>query len=191
MKIIFAQGNPEPDYANTRHNVGCMVLNNIVKNNNLKWTDKPKFNVQIAEYNIEGEKILLVKPACFYNVVGISVRALMDFYKVDVTSELLVVRDDLAIPFGTIRVREDGSDGGNNGAKSINEHIGFVHSRIRIGTNNDLRSIMKNDAAFVLAKFSADENKLLCDKIIPQAIELIDKFCAGNLENTSHKILDK
>lgn len=189
MKIIFAQGNPEPDYANTRHNVGFTVLNNIAEQYSAKWTIQAKFNASVAEANISGEKTLLVKPTTFYNETGISVRKITDFYKIDPATDLLVIHDDLSLDFGVIRVREQGSDGGNNGIKSINSHLDPNYARIRIGTNNEMRSVINDDANFVLAKFSADENKLLCDKIIPQAIELIDKFCAGNLENTSHKTL--
>lgn len=190
MKIIFAQGNPEPDYANTRHNVGFLVLNTLAEQISAKWANQSKFNAFIAEATISGEKTLLIKPTTFYNETGISVRKIIDFYKLDPTNDLLVIHDDLALPFGTIRVRGEGSDGGNNGIKSINSHLDPNYARIRIGTDNELRATINDDAAFVLAKFSADENTQLREKIIPQSIELINKFCANILENTSHKTIE-
>lgn len=189
MKIIFAQGNPEPDYANTRHNIGFTVLNELSEQLKLKWNGSSKFHAQIAEASISGEKVLLVKPTTFYNDTGASIRKIVDFYKLDPSHELLVIHDDLALAFGVIRIRSEGSDAGNNGIKSINANLYPNYQRIRIGTDNELRIKMKNDADFVTSKFSSDEQKQLADKIIPQVIELINKFCADKLEITSHKII--
>jgi len=189
MKVIFAQGNPEPDYANTRHNIGFTILNEIAEKLELKWANNAKFSAHVAETSISGEKVLFVKPTTFYNETGNSIRKIVDFYKLAPETDLLIVHDDLALPFGTIRIRGEGSDGGNNGIKSINTHLNPNYSRIRVGTDNELRGKMANDADFVTSKFSTDEKEQLTDKIIPQAIELINKFCAGNLEITSHKII--
>jgi PTH1 family peptidyl-tRNA hydrolase len=186
MKIIFAQGNPEPQYENTRHNVGCSVLNEIAEINGLKWSDKPREKMKITEYLHGGEKILLVKPTSYYNETGSVVRRLVDFYKIDPINDLLVVHDDITLPFGSIRVRHEGSDGGNNGIKSINSTLGTNYARIRIGTDNDMRAVM-GDADFVLAKFSSDEQTVLNDKILPRVIELFSDFLSNKLEITSHK----
>ena len=136
MKLIFAQGNPEPQYSGIRHNVGFMVLNEIVTEKSAKWSEKSKFQAFITELNIEKEKVLLVKPTTFYNETGPALRKLVDFYKINVENDLLVVHDDLALPFGTIRIREQGSDAGNNGIKSINAHIDQNYLRIKIGIYN-------------------------------------------------------
>lgn len=188
MKLIFAQGNPEPDYNHTRHNVGFLTLNAIAKDLDAKWKNQPKFHAITTEVNICGEKALLVKPTSYYNATGVSARKIIDFYKLDPTSDLLVIHDDLALPFGTIRVRKQGSGGGNMGIKSINTHIEPDYTRIRIGTGNELRQQM-DDAEFVLAKFSADESKQLAKNVIPHAIKLIEQFCADSLEKTSYKTL--
>ena len=190
MKLIFAQGNPEPDYAHSRHNVGFLALNTIAKDLNAKWDNQPKFHAITAEVNIGGEKALLVKPTSYYNETGVSARKLIDFYKLDPTNDLLVIHDDLALPFGTIRVRRQGSDAGNRGIKSMNTYIEQNYMRIRIGTWNELREQM-DDTAFVLAKFSANESKQLEKNIIPKAIELIEQFCDGTLEQTSYKTLEQ
>jgi len=189
MKLIFAQGNPEPDYATSRHNVGFLVLNAIAAELGAKWSNKPQFHAKIARVTIGDEKIILVKPTSYYNETGNSARGILDFFKLDPSEDLLVIHDDLALPFGTIRVRNQGSDAGNNGIKSINAHINKVYMRIRIGINNELRERM-DDAAFVLAKFKADEVKQLEGTIIPQAIKLVTQFCEGSIEITSYKNIE-
>jgi len=190
MKLIFAQGNPEPDYKNTRHNVGIAIINQFAEKFNTKWETKSKFHAIIAEISVNGEKVLLAKPTSFYNETGLAVHTITSFYKLVPELDLLVIFDDLSLPFGTIRVRKQGSDAGNNGIKSINSHINSDYTRIKIGTSNELREHM-DDATLVLSKFSNDESKQLKEKIIPQAIELVSDFCKNKLEITSHKIIDK
>lgn len=188
MKIIFAQGNPEPDYTDTRHNIGFNVLNTLADQLGVKWNAQSKFSALIAETTIAGEKILLVKPTTFYNETGFAAHKIVDFYKLDQLNNFLVVHDDLSLPFGTIRVRERGSDAGNNGLKSLNAHIGQDFKRIRIGIYHDPNSLM-NDADFVLSKFKADEMKQLSETVIPQTIEMINQFISGTIQPTSQKTL--
>lgn len=190
MKIIFAQGNPEPHYEKTRHNTGFMVLNALAEESSAKWVTKTKLQAHVAEISIDGNKTLLIKPTTFYNDSGMSARALVDFYKLDTASDLMVLHDDLALPFGTIRIRKKGSDAGNNGIKSLNSHIGPDYTRMRIGIWNEKRDLV-DDADFVLSKFTSIESKKMRDDIIPYSIRLIEQFVAGNLTTTSHKILDK
>jgi len=189
MKLIFAQGNPEPKYSATRHNIGFSTLDAIADKFNAKWLNQSRFNAMIAEIKISGEKVLLVKPTTYYNETGMSVRKIVDFYKINSASDLLVVHDDLALPFGTIRVRKKGSDGGNNGIKSINSYIGQDYFRIRIGTYNELRDRV-DDADFVLSKFSTEESNSLKETIIPHSFGLVEQFCVGKIETTSYKILE-
>lgn len=188
MKIIFAQGNPEPDYTDSRHNAGFAAVNSLANSLDVKWINKPKFHAIIAETKIAGEKVILVKPTSFYNETGITARKIIDFYKINSVDDMLVVHDDFALPFGVIRVRKQGSDAGNNGIKSINTHVGQDYNRIRIGIWTELRDKI-DDADFVLAKFNVNELKQLSETIIPQAIELINAFCDGKLSPTSHKTL--
>ncbi|MCX6728746.1 MAG: aminoacyl-tRNA hydrolase [Candidatus Saccharibacteria bacterium] len=189
MKLIFAQGNPEPQYSGIRHNVGFIVLNSIADEHDVKWSEKLKFHAIITELNIDSEKVLLVKPTTFYNETGPALRKIVDFYKIDVENDLLVIHDDLALPFGTIRIRKQGSDAGNNGIKSINAHIDQNYTRIKIGIYNELRERM-DDADFVLAKFNIDESQQLEKTIIPHAVKLIIQFCNNSLEHTSYKNLE-
>lgn len=189
MKLIFAQGNPEPEYALFRHNVGCLALNSIAEQLEANWTNKPKFNAMLASTTIGNEKVILVKPNSYYNETGASARKLVDFYKVDPAKDLLVIHDDLALPFGTIRTRQRGSDGGNNGIKSMNLHIEQAYTRIRIGICNEFRESM-DDTTFVLAKFRNAETRQLKKNVVPQVIKLIEQFCADKLEPASYKTLE-
>ena len=179
MKIILAQGNPEARFNGTRHNVGFAVVDALASAHDAAWTTKSKFHASICELTISGQKVLLVKPTTFYNETGVSARALTDFYSVDPATDLLVVHDELALPFGTIRTRAQGSDAGNNGIKSINNHIGPGYHRIRIGVANDLRDRM-DDADFVLGTFSASENDAL-PQLIAETNPLIHAFISGDL----------
>ena len=186
MKLIFAQGNPESRYDNTRHNVGFLVVEAFADTQKINWAEKSKFHALIAEVIIDGEKVILTKPTTYYNDTGLSARAIIDFYKLNPATDLLVIHDDLALPFGTIRTRQKGSDAGNNGIKSLNAALNPDYSRIRIGIWNELRDRM-DDAEFVLGRFSKAESEQLEKTITPHVITLVNDFIQGNLKDTSHK----
>ena len=186
MKIIFAQGNPGAQYEQTRHNVGFLAVDFFADQKDAQFAAKPKFYANIAEFTEAGEKVLLVKPTTFYNETGQSARALADFYKCD-TADILVLHDELALPFGTLRTREKGSPAGNNGIKSLNAHLGENYARLRIGVRNDIAD--KADAAdFVLSKFTGEETTKLKNDIFPKTSEIMHEFIAGTHEPTSHVI---
>lgn len=187
MKIIFAQGNPGAQYAHTRHNIGFIILDILAQQQGTEFIKKPKFHADIAEFTVGGEKILLVKPTTFYNESGQSARMIVDFYKCTPAEDVLVIHDDLALPFGTIRIRDKGRDAGNNGIKSLNAHLGGSFYRIRVGIYNDLRDRIP-DTDFVLGLFTKQEASAVRDTIAPKVIELIEKFHAGTLETTSHTL---
>lgn len=186
MKIILAQGNPESKYDSTRHNVGFEALDFYAAQHELVFQPKTKFQALIAETAVGDEKLLLVKPTTYYNETGVSARTLIDFYKCDPKRDVLIVHDDLALPFGTLRIREKGSDAGNNGIKSLNAHLGPDYARLRIGVGNDLRDKIA-DVDFVLAKFTKSENEALGKTIFSEISGLIDRFVDGELEPTSSK----
>jgi len=182
MKIIFAQGNPGPEYAWTRHNVGFLAIDELATRLSVSFAPKPKFFADIAETTLKGEKILLVKPTTFYNETGASARALVDFYKLDPTTDFVVLHDDLALPFGTIRTRTKGSDAGNNGIKSLNAHLGQHYARVRIGIYSEFRDRM-NDIDFVIGRFSAEEKESL-PQILHIAADFAQQFADGAFEHT-------
>ena len=186
MKVILALGNPGDKYTNTRHNAGFLTIDKFAAELNVNFINKPKFAADIAELNISGEKILLVKPNTYYNEVGIAARAILDFYKLTL-DDLLIIHDDTDLDFGKIRVRKGGRDAGSNGLKSLHAHIGSDFWHIRIGTDNLLRRQI-GDVDFVLSKFNADEQKILRDWTIPESIKLIDTFLDDTIEPLSIKL---
>ena len=184
MKIVFAQGNPGSQYAQTRHNIGWISIDHIAAAHGAVFSVSPKFHAAVAEITIQGEKVLLIKPTTFYNETGLSARALIDFYKLRAREDLLVIHDELALPFGTIRVREQGSDAGNNGIKSLISHLGDHFWRVRIGVWHESRN-QQDDVAFVLGKFSASEYAHIVDTFIPYISTLVTEFATASLSASS------
>lgn len=189
MKIVFGLGNPGENYAKTRHNTGFLTLDTFASGQGVQFKDASKFFAQVSEANIGGEKLLLVKPLTFYNDSGRSYRTIIDFYKVD-PHDTLVIHDELALPFGTIRSRLGGSDAGNNGVKSINQHGGEASARLRVGVANEQRSVM-GDVDFVLGRFSTEEQKVFETTLLPKLIECIHEFARDNHLHTSFTLIDK
>jgi PTH1 family peptidyl-tRNA hydrolase len=182
MKVIFAQGNPGNEFASTRHNVGFYIIDRFAGLQGATFAPKPKFHAEIADTAINGEKVLLIKPTTYYNETGRSARALVDFYKLDPSSDLLVIHDDLALPFGVIRTRPSGSDAGNNGIKSLNAHLGERYGRIRVGIYNDLRDRIP-DADFVLGKFTSEETERL-PALFEETQRFMTAFIDGDFPST-------
>lgn len=189
MKVIFAQGNPGEQYRSTRHNIGFIILDALATANSATFKNKAKLQADIAEVTLHHQKILLVKPRTFYNETGQSARAITDFYKLDPSLDLLVLHDELALPFGTLRIRTTGSDAGNNGIKSLNSHLGPRYARLRIGIYNEMRDTIK-DADFVLSQFTKAESDFLKTIITPQVFRYIEDFCHNKLTVTSSTLGD-
>jgi peptidyl-tRNA hydrolase, PTH1 family len=183
MKLIIGLGNPEERYKNTRHNIGFRVVSEYSAGKRVGFQQKDKFKAFIAELSVDGEKIILAKPTTYYNNVGESARLISDFYKIE-PADILVIHDELALPFGTIRTRIGGSDAGNNGIKSIAQHIGPDTARIRFGVYNDLRDRI-DDADFVLSNFTKAEDDAFTE-LYKKAAAAIDAFISGTFEATTH-----
>ena len=184
MKIVFAQGNPDKKYEKTRHNTGFLVVDALGDKHNAVWRVVDTYKSHIAQIEINGEKVFLVKPLSYYNDTGMVARQLIDYYKLHPVTDFLVIHDDLALPLGTIRVRESGSDAGNNGVKDLNVHLGPLYKRIRVGIWTEDRDKM-DDVNFVLGVFPKNEFEKLNKIIIPHAADLIEKFVSGTLEVSS------
>jgi PTH1 family peptidyl-tRNA hydrolase len=184
MKVIFAQGNPGVQYAPTRHNVGFLLIDQLADEWGTAFASKPKLKAEVAETTINGEKVLLVKPTTFYNETGQAARLLLDFYKLN-TKDFLIIHDDLALPLGTIRTRLGGSDGGNNGLKSLAAHIGIDTARIRVGVWVEHHH-GADKVGVVLGKFNREEEKELTGEL-PLIQRIARDFITGTFEVTTHK----
>lgn len=190
MKLILGLGNPGSEYTTSRHNVGFMALDHYIDMNNLPaFQLKAKFQAEISEFSHQGEKIILAKPTTFYNLSGQAARAIIDFYRID-TKDLLVIHDDSALEFGKIRLRRGGQDAGNNGLKSLYQHIEPVFWHVRIGTNTSQRQRI-GDVNFVLGGFSANETNTLKEWALPTTTLAVETFLAGNLEPTTYQAPSK
>lgn len=157
MNLIVGFGNPDTKYNFTRHNFGFLALDFYAKIKGLDWQKTPKFD---AIYFRDGDNIF-IKPQTYYNEVGRSIQAFAHFYKI-APENCLVLCDDFNLDFGTIRFREKGSSGGNNGLKSTIRELGTTEfPRLRLGTGNiDLRQ-KTGDYDFVLSKFTPEEREKL------------------------------
>jgi PTH1 family peptidyl-tRNA hydrolase len=152
-RLVIGLGNPGKEYDLTRHNIGFAVLDDFAAKNEFPtWQESKKFKGFITEKTLGAHKVILLKPTTFMNESGTAVQAIMQFYHLQM-NELIVVHDELSINFGQIRMRVDGQAAGNNGVKSIIQHIGSEFGRVRIGINNDIAA--KADTSnFVLGKFT-------------------------------------
>lgn len=184
MKLVIGLGNPGEKYTNTRHNVGFAMLDMLATEFGGTFQEKTKFKALVAEVTLSGEKVLLVKPTTFYNLSGEAMRAVIDFYKI-APRDILVIHDELALPVATVRTRVGGSDAGNNGIKSINEHGGAESSRIRVGVWSDLRDRM-DDVDFVLGRFSSEEHSTL-KSLQPTVATLVEAFAKESFGPTTHR----
>ena len=141
MFIIVGLGNPGREYAHTRHNVGFDTIDVLADKYHID-VDTKKHKALIGKGIIEGQKVILVKPQTYMNLSGESVREVLDYYKVDETSELIVIYDDISLNPGQLRIRLKGSAGGHNGIKNIIQHLGGSEFlRIKIGVGDTIWQI--------------------------------------------------
>lgn len=170
MYIIAGLGNPGREYVNTRHNVGFDVVDKLAEQENIDVLEK-KHKALIGRGVVSGRKCVLAKPQTFMNLSGESVRALLDYYKVDEQTELIVISDDISLDVGQIRVRKKGSAGGHNGLKNIIANLGhdsFI--RVKMGVGEKPKGWDLVD--YVLGHFSAPEREQM-DEAVLRAAEAI------------------
>ena len=135
MYIIVGLGNPGKEYANTRHNIGFDVIDVLAKEANIDVLEK-KNKALVGKGIIDGQRCILAKPQTFMNLSGMSVSELVQYYKIDEKSELIVISDDISLDVGQIRVRKKGSAGGHNGLKNIIAQLGheeFIRIKMGVG----------------------------------------------------------
>lgn len=157
MYLIAGLGNPTARYEKTRHNVGFDVIDAIAEKYNIEMNQKKGKAICGSGY-IEGQKVLLVKPQTYMNLSGDSIRALMDFYKLEPETDLIVIFDDISLEPGNIRIRRKGSAGGHNGIKDIIAKTGSDgFSRIKVGVGQKPQDWDLAD--YVLSRFSEGERE--------------------------------
>ena len=161
MYIIAGLGNPGQPYEGTRHNAGFDVIDVLAEAYNIS-VDYRKNRALIGKGIIEGQKVILAKPQTYMNLSGESIRGLVDYYKVDEESELIVIYDDVSLDPGQIQIRKKGSAGGHNGIKSIIAHLGTeVFPRVKVGVGQKPRQYDLAD--YVLGHFSREEREQMAE----------------------------
>ncbi|MCX5692964.1 MAG: aminoacyl-tRNA hydrolase [Candidatus Omnitrophica bacterium] len=170
MKLIVGLGNPGDEYKLTRHNMGFLVLEEFARANDMKFKINRRFNALVSEGIIGREKAFLAMPQTFMNLSGNSVRSMLSWLKTE-TGDMFVVMDDIALPFGAIRIKPKGSSGGHNGLNSIIDFIGGQEfSRMRIGILG--RKNVKDFSSYVLDRFTKAEQKNL-----PEILKTASQAC--------------
>ena len=181
--LIIGLGNPGRDYELTRHNIGFLVIDRLAK----RWgieVNKYKFKALLGECRILHGKVVLVKPQTFMNLSGNAVRSFFQFYKPQL-SKVLVIFDDLDLPFGAIRIRNSGGSSGQRGMESIIEQLGSEDfPRIRVGIGRPPGKM--NSVDFILNKFNASENNEL-DLILDKCVDAVECFIENGIETTMNR----
>lgn len=186
MKLIVGLGNPGKNYENTRHNIGFQLLDFIADKKGLDFS-KEKFNGKYLEYNVSGEKVILVKPLSYMNLSGSVVSSFVNFYKIDI-KDILVIQDDLDMHFGRVKIVNNSSSGGHNGIKDIEKFLGSrEYVRLKIGISNDKELDTKD---YVLGKFSKEETEIL-NNIYNNLVNVVDDFCSISLDLLKGKYNNK
>lgn len=179
MYVIAGLGNPTGKYEKTRHNVGFDVIDRLGDKYNIKITDK-KHKALCGTGIIAGEKVLLVKPQTFMNLSGESIGAILNFYKIEPETNLIVIYDDISLAPGKLRIRKKGSAGGHNGIKSIIAHVKTQEfQRIKIGVGEKPQGWDLAD--YVLGHFSKEDRELAEDAF-DKAAEAVGYMVKGETD---------
>ncbi len=180
--LIVGLGNIGPEYAGTRHNIGFQMVDVFANSVGAEWEDK-RYGF-VAHCRVKNAEIVLLKPTTFMNLSGNAVRYWLGKENIPVENMLVLV-DDLNLPFGTIRIRKQGSNGGHNGLGNIQSVLGTdAYARVRFGIGNDFaRGTQIN---FVLSEWTDEEKAALPEKIAPLK-EIIPSFCLQGIDRTMNQ----
>ena len=184
--LIVGLGNIGSEYAGTRHNIGFRVLDALAKASNLVFEDK-RYGA-VASLSLKGQQLVLLKPSTYMNLSGNAVRYWMNKENVPL-ERILVVVDDLALPFGALRMKPSGSDAGHNGLKNIASVLGTqAYARLRFGIGNDFPR--GGQIGFVLGQFTEEDLKTM-EKRVGLACEMIKSFCLAGIQITMNQFNKK
>lgn len=173
IKLIAGLGNPSEKYKKTRHNIGFILLDLLAEEMNTNFEFNSNFNAEIAEIKMDSEKIILCKPSTFMNNSGQAVAKIVNYYKIDLKN-ILVIQDEIDLPFGKIKFATNSSSAGHKGIQSIVDHFGTQEfQRLRFGIKNENNPLPTD--IFVLKNFSEEESEAIQNldtKIILTALDI-------------------
>lgn len=182
--LVVGLGNPGPDYAGTRHNVGQLVVEELAARNGGRFASHKRARALVSEERIQGQRVVLAKPSSYMNESGGPVKGLLDFYKVPL-DHLVVVHDELDIPFAALRLKLGGGDNGHNGLRSVRKSTGTGDwFRVRVGIG---RPPGRQDPAdFVLKPWSSVERKEL-PLLVVEAADAVEMLLHEGLERAQNR----
>jgi peptidyl-tRNA hydrolase, PTH1 family len=157
MKLIVGLGNPGREYKKNRHNIGFRVLDRLAEDREVDFKRR-KFNAKYAACSFEGQELLLVKPQTYMNLSGRAVRSFVAYFKIDIVEDVLIIVDDINLPFTSLRLRSQSSAGGHNGIQSVIDELGDnTFARIRLGVGMPPDEVALR--SYVLSDFTASEQE--------------------------------
>lgn len=183
--LVVGLGNPGSQYEETRHNIAWKVFEKLSFADDLFWKDK--FKGLFAQKNIKDEQVIFLKPQTYMNLSGESVRPAMDFFKVEI-DQVLVVHDEIDLPFGTVHLKKGGGLAGNNGLKSIAQHLpnqNFLRLRMGVG-----RPKFGDVSAHVLGKFNEEESSWM-DDFTELGAKAVEMFLKSGFQRAQNKFSKK
>lgn len=184
--LLVGLGNPGARYRDTRHNVGFMVVDRFVQaQGGATWREK--YQAKLADISVSGERLWVLKPQTYMNRSGQSVGAVARFFKIE-PPDVLVVHDELDLPWGRIRLKQGGGDAGHNGLRSVTSGLGSSeYVRLRIGIGRPSPDFSGKGADYVLQAFAAEEQTLL-PEVIRQAADAISDVLKHGLSATMNRV---
>lgn len=182
MKLIVGLGNIGEKYCFTRHNIGFMVVDKLAVSKGLTFKEDKKLKSLITKYKYNGEDIILVKPTTFMNLSGEAVNAVLNYYKIS-KEDLLIIYDDISLDLGRLRFKNNGSDGGHNGIKSIINHLkSQKFDRLKLGIGPQPPIPLEN---YVLQNFSKEQLEILKPMLL-RSVESLEYFLVNGIEKTQN-----
>jgi len=179
MKLVVGLGNPGPEYRETRHNVGFLVIDALTTRWRVSGEWREKFEALHIKTTIGDEPVIVAKPLTFMNLSGQAIAGLAGFYKID-PPDVFVVTDDVALPLGRLRARREGGAGGHNGLKSVIQHLGtqaFPRVRVGVGRGDERRDL----ADHVLGRFEAGEREIVSAAVL-RAADATETYLRDGIE---------
>jgi PTH1 family peptidyl-tRNA hydrolase len=186
--LVVGLGNIGKEYDNTRHNIGFTAVDRFVADSDFPaWVDKRDLKCHLTSTQLGDSKVIAIKPTTLMNLSGEAVQAVVHFYKIN-PDYIVVVHDELDIPFGQIRTRVGGSAAGHNGIKSITNVIGEQYGRVRIGIGPKVHE-QQDSADFVLARFSAEQEAQM-KNLTREASAILSEYCySGQLPHETRSFI--
>ena len=190
MQLLVGLGNPGSRYQDTRHNVGFMALERLAAKEGVPFREQARLQGRLAELGSGGQRLRLLMPLTYMNESGRSIRATLDWYRLE-PSQLLVLVDDMDLPLGRLRLRASGSAGGHNGLRSTIQHLGGQDfARLRIGIGAPAENPAERRArtvGHVLGRFSPEEQPLL-DAVLTEVLAGVDLIRRLGLERAGNRL---